>query len=63
MAQDWPEWTGDLRQLYITIKLALSKFTFLLTPPKQADTIIICIPQRGRKVPFLFNPVWGNHPH
>lgn len=32
-------------------------------PPKQADTIIICIPQRGRKVPFLFNPVWGNHPH
>lgn len=25
---------GDLGQLYIAIKLALSKFTFLLTPPK-----------------------------
>lgn len=36
---------GDLGQLYIAIKLALSKSTFLLAPPRQADTIIICIPQ------------------
>lgn len=35
----------DLGQLYIAIKLASSKSTFLLAPPRQADTIIICIPQ------------------
>lgn len=45
MAQARPEWTGDFGQLYIAIKAALGKSTFLLAPPKQADTVIICIPQ------------------
>lgn len=53
LAQDWPEWTGDLGQLYIAIKLASSKSTFLLAPPKQADTIIIRIPQ-GEKGTISF---------
>lgn len=64
LAQDWPEWTGDLGQLYIAIKPALSQFAFFPRPPKQADTIIICIPQCGeRKVPLLLNPGRGNRPH
>lgn len=53
LAQAWPEWTGDFGQLYIAIKLASSKCTFLLAPPKQADTIIICIPQ-GEKGTISF---------
>jgi hypothetical protein len=58
LAQNWPEWTGALRQLYIAIKLALSKFTFFLAPSKQADTIMICTPQ-GEKGYHFFKPRSG----
>lgn len=30
LAQNWPEWTGDLGQLNATIKLDLSEVTFFL---------------------------------
>lgn len=32
LAQNWPEWTGDLEQLYVAIKLASSEVTFFLVP-------------------------------
>lgn len=62
LARDWPEWTGELRQLHIAIKLASSKSTFLLTPPKQADTIIICIPQGEKRYHFSSTPGKGKSP-
>lgn len=62
LAQNWPEWTGDLGQLNATIKMDLSEVTFFLVPLQQADAIIICTPQGG-KVPFLFFFLIQEKPH
>lgn len=54
LAQNWPEWTGDLGQRYVAIKLDLSELTFFLVPSRQADTIIICTPQGEKGTIFFF---------
>lgn len=63
MAQNWPEWTGDLGQRYVAIKLDLSELTFFLVPSRQADTIIICTPQGEKGTIFFFLIQGEKKPH